>query len=128
MSSPDQDLVGDETFHLRNPLKPVQPLRAHTHVERSDAEKMAINDRRKSRKAKAQALDAELETFHAVCNTKIEEICTKYSKKEDVIRHKVYHASSLKKERKMNFFNAEVAYKMKDLQSGDCELNLSPVK
>lgn len=85
-------------------------------MELSEVDKQPNYVQRKSRKEKALALQAEVDQLRAECGDKIKILSQKYSTKENLIRNNVYNASSFKPERKVNSWNAEIAYKAKQLR------------
>jgi hypothetical protein len=116
MSLKLDQIVGDETYHLRNPLLPAQPLRAHKPAEWDESEKSIQNIRHQSQKQNSAALLAELESLGAEIEGKIQSLSLKYSKKETFVRDQILSISSFKPQRRTSLFNAEVSVRARELR------------
>jgi hypothetical protein len=118
VSPNDLDLiVGDETYHLRNPLYPAQPRRAHKQYDESEKEILKV--RLQTQKQKSATLRADIEELWAETESKVHNLSLKYSEKENVIRDQILNISSFKPQRKTSLFNAEVSMRAKELRESE---------
>jgi hypothetical protein len=115
MTSP-QPFLGDETYHMRHPLHPVQPLRTHPQSHLSETEKRQLIQARRNKKEISDELQREIENIRAECDLRVKTLTERFPQKETYIRSNVYNVSSLKPQRNINSWNAEVSYKAKELR------------
>lgn len=112
----DHPIADDDTYHLRNPLLPAQPLHAHKHVKLTDVEKNVQRVVQRHQKETSLALAQDLEDLRAETENKIKSLSLKYSKKESFVREHILNVSGFKTQRKPNLYNAEVSVRAKELR------------
>lgn len=111
--------IGDETYHMRHPLQPVQPLQAHRQSSVSETEKRERHLARQTQKEKNIALQSEIDSIRDEFDKRVKTLTDTFPQKEAFILGSIYNTSSFKTPRKINSWNAEVSYKAKELRESE---------
>lgn len=115
--------IGTSTHAKRNPHKPVIPIHPRARPKLSEAEKNTMTERRRLNKQKEEGLAADVEAIQADIAVRIQEVASKWNKKPELVRKRVYNLTSLKKRRKVGIRNAWIHYlskKHNDRREGMC--------